>query len=97
MAPASPYILQAGAVIPAAMITGIRSDLPGQITAQVTENVYDSPTGSLLLIPQGTRIIGQYDAGVTFGQRRVLLVRSEERRVGKEWVGTCRSRWWRYH
>ncbi|GAB5378050.1 MAG: hypothetical protein AcusKO_45120 [Acuticoccus sp.] len=46
----------------------------GQITAQVTENVYDSPTGSLLLIPQGTRIIGQYDDGVTFGQRRVLLV-----------------------
>lgn len=73
-APASPYILQAGSVIPAAMITGIRSDLPGQITAQVTQNVYDSPTGSLLLIPQGTRIIGQYDAGVTFGQRRVLLV-----------------------
>ncbi|KAB2674095.1 TrbI/VirB10 family protein [Agrobacterium sp. Rnr] len=74
MEPASPYILQAGAVIPAAMITGIRSDLPGQITAQVTENVYDSPTGALLLIPQGTRIIGQYDAGVQFGQRRVLLV-----------------------
>ena len=72
--PASPYILQAGAVIPAALITGIRSDLPGQITAQVTENVYDSPTGSLLLIPQGARIIGQYDDGVTFGQRRVLLV-----------------------
>lgn len=69
-----PYILQAGAVIPAALITGIRSDLPGQITAQVTENVYDSPTGSLLLIPQGTRIIGQYDDDVTFGQRRVLLV-----------------------
>lgn len=74
MAPASPYILQAGSVIPAALITGIRSDLPGQITAQVTENVYDSPTGSLLLIPQGTRLIGAYDAGVTFGQRRVLLV-----------------------
>ncbi len=72
--PASPHILQAGSVIPAALITGIRSDLPGQITAQVTENVYDSPTGSLLLIPQGTRIIGQYDDGVTFGQRRVLLV-----------------------
>lgn len=71
---ASPYLLQAGAVIPAALITGIRSDLPGQITAQVTENVYDSATGSLLLIPQGTRIIGQYDDGVTFGQRRVLLV-----------------------
>lgn len=74
MAPASPYILQAGAVIPAALITGIRSDLPGQITAQVTQHVYDSPTGALLLIPQGSRLIGEYDAGVTFGQRRVLLV-----------------------
>jgi type IV secretion system protein VirB10 len=73
-APASPNILQAGAVIPAALITGIRSDLPGQITAQVTENVYDSPTGRILLVPQGTRIIGQYDNAVAFGQRRVLLV-----------------------
>lgn len=74
MPPASPYVVQAGSVIPAALITGIRSDLPGQITAQVTQNVYDSPTGSLLLIPQGTRIIGEYDNGVAFGQRRVLLV-----------------------
>ncbi|WP_147203097.1 TrbI/VirB10 family protein, partial [Paracoccus denitrificans] len=73
-APASPYILQAGSVIPAALVTGIRSDLPGQIIAQVTQPVYDSPTGSILLIPQGTRIIGEYDADVTFGQRRVLLV-----------------------
>lgn len=73
-APASPNILQAGAVIPAALITGVRSDLPGQITAQVTENVYDSPTGRILLVPQGTRLIGQYDNGVGFGQRRVLLV-----------------------
>lgn len=74
MPPASPYILQAGAVIPAALITGIRSDLPGQITAQVTENIYDSPTGRSLLVPQGTRVIGQYDNNVQFGQRRVLLV-----------------------
>lgn len=73
-APASPYILQAGAVIPAALISGIRSDLPGQITAQVTEAVYDSPTGRFLLIPQGTRLIGQYDSSVAFGQSRVLLV-----------------------
>ena len=73
-APASPNILQAGAVISAALITGIRSDLPGQITAQVTENVYDSPTGRILLIPQGTRIVGQYDNNVGFGQRRILLV-----------------------
>jgi len=74
MPPASAYVLQAGAVIPAALITGIRSDLPGQITAQVTENIYDSPTGRILLVPQGTRIIGQYDNAVQFGQRRVLLV-----------------------
>jgi len=73
-APASPYLLQAGAVIPAALITGIRSDLPGQITAQVTEHIYDSPTGRILLVPQGTRIIGQYSNDVGFGQRRVLLV-----------------------
>ncbi|MFG6284572.1 TrbI/VirB10 family protein [Sphingomonas sp. S6] len=72
-APPSPFVVQAGAVIPAALVTGIRSDLPGQVTAQVTENVYDSPTGRLLLIPQGTRIVGQYDSGVGFGQRRVLL------------------------
>ena len=61
-------------MISAALITGIRSDLPGQITAQVTENIYDSPTGRILLIPQGTRVIGQYDSGVGFGQRRILLV-----------------------
>ncbi|OLP58960.1 conjugal transfer protein TraI [Xaviernesmea oryzae] len=74
VAPASKTVLQAGAVIAAALITGIRSDLPGQITAQVTENVYDSPTGRILLVPQGTRVVGQYDNGVGFGQRRVLLV-----------------------
>jgi type IV secretory pathway VirB10-like protein len=73
-APASKNVLQAGAVIAAALITGIRSDLPGQITAQVTENIYDSPTGKILLVPQGTRVIGQYDSGVGFGQRRILLV-----------------------
>lgn len=72
--PASPYVLQAGAVIPAALITGLRSDLPGQITAQVTENVYDSPTGGALLIPQGARLIGVYDSQVSFGQSRLLLV-----------------------
>jgi len=74
MPPASPFVLQAGAVIPAALVTGIRSDLPGQIFAQVTENIYDSPTGRSLLVPQGTRIIGQYDNNVQFGQRRALLV-----------------------
>lgn len=70
---ASPSILQAGSVIPAALITGIRSDLPGLVTAQVTQNVYDSPTGRIVLIPQGARLIGDYDADVTFGQSRILL------------------------
>ncbi|KJC56339.1 conjugal transfer protein TraI [Bradyrhizobium sp. LTSPM299] len=72
--PASPYVVQAGTVIPAALITGIRSDLPGQITAQVTENVHDTPTGGLLLVPQGARLIGVYDSQIAFGQSRVLLV-----------------------
>src|SRR5450631_198044 len=73
-APASSYVVQAGNIIPASLITGLRSDLPGQITAQVTENVYDSPTGHFLLIPQGTRLIGIYDSQIAFGQSRVLLV-----------------------
>ena len=73
-AAASPYVVQAGTVIPAALITGIRSDLPGQITAQVTEAVYDTPSGKFLLIPQGAKLIGQYDSSVAFGQSRVLLV-----------------------
>ncbi|MFA5965242.1 MAG: TrbI/VirB10 family protein [Sphingomonas sp.] len=69
----SPYTLQAGSIIQAALITGLRSDLPGQITAQVTANVYDSPTGTLLLIPQGAKLIGEYDSSVAFGQDRLLL------------------------
>jgi type IV secretion system protein TrbI len=72
--PASPFLVQAGTVIPAALITGIRSDLPGQITAQVTQSVYDSPTGRVQLVPQGARLIGVYDSQVAFGQSRVLLV-----------------------
>jgi type IV secretion system protein VirB10 len=71
---ASPYVIQAGTVIPAALITGIESDLPGQITAQVTENVYDSPTGQYLLIPQGARLIGEYNSEVAYAQTRVQLI-----------------------
>ena len=55
------------------MITGLRSDLPGEVTAQVTEDVYDSPSGKFLLIPQGVRLVGQYDAQIAFGQSRALL------------------------
>jgi type IV secretion system protein VirB10 len=72
--PISPYQVMAGTVIPAALITGIDSDLPGEVLASVTEPVYDSATGRHLLIPQGARLIGQYDSQVAFGQRRVLLV-----------------------
>nr|WP_284154887.1 TrbI/VirB10 family protein [Algicella marina] len=72
--PPSPYILQAGTVIPAALITGLRSDLPGQISAQVTSNVFDSPSGRYLLIPQGARLLGEYDSRIASGQSRLLLV-----------------------
>lgn len=72
--PRSPAQLMAGTVIPAALLTGLNSDLPGQVIATVTEHVYDSLTGRLLLIPQGSRLLGQYDSQVAYGQRRVLLV-----------------------
>ncbi|RCI77210.1 conjugal transfer protein TrbI [Brucella anthropi] len=70
----SPFELKRGSVIPATLISGINSDLPGRITAQVSQNVYDSATGRRLLIPQGTKLFGRYDSKVSFGQRRVLAV-----------------------
>ena len=72
--PVSPYQLMAGTVIPASLITGLNSDLPGQVIAQVTENVYDTATGRFLLVPQGARVIGTYDSQVDFGQERALVV-----------------------
>lgn len=72
--PRSPYQLMAGAVIPAALLTSIRSDLPGQVIATVTEHVYDTVTGRFLLVPQGSRLLGQYDSQIAYGQRRLLLV-----------------------
>jgi len=72
--PASPYTLLTGSVVPAALITGLSSDIPGQVLAQVTQDVRDSLTGRYVLIPKGARLIGQYDNAVTFGQARVLLV-----------------------
>ena len=71
---ASPYMLSAGSVIAASLITGVRSDIPGIVVAQVTERVFDSATGKILLIPQGSRLVGSYDSVVAFGQRRVLIV-----------------------
>ena len=70
----SPYAIMAGSIIPASLITGLNSDLPGSTIAQVTENVYDTVTGEHLLVPQGTRLFGKYDSVVAFGQKRALVV-----------------------
>lgn len=72
--PSSPYQIMAGDVISAALVTGLDSDLPGAVIAQVTENVYDTVTGRFLLIPQGARLIGSYDSAIAFGQKRALVV-----------------------
>ena len=73
-APISPYQVMAGTIIPASLVTGLNSDLPGQVIAQVTENVYDTPTGQHLLLPQGTRMLGRYDSDIDDGQSRALVV-----------------------
>ena len=70
----SPFELKRGSVIPATLVSGINSDLPGRITAQVSQNVYDSATGRYLLIPQGSKLFGRYDSNVSFGQNRVLVI-----------------------
>ena len=72
--PVSPYQIMAGTVIAAALVTGLNSDLPGEVIAQVTGNVYDSVSGRTLLVPQGSRLLGRYDAVVAFGQSRALVV-----------------------
>lgn len=72
--PVSPNSLLSGSVIAASLITGLNSDLPGMVTAQVTQNVFDTVTGDILLVPQGARLIGKYDSVVAFGQRRALVI-----------------------
>jgi type IV secretion system protein TrbI len=71
--PESPWEVKAGTVIPAALLTAINSDLPGEIIAQVTEPIYDHVTGRTVLIPQGSRLIGQYDSQIAYGQERALI------------------------
>ena len=71
--PRSPYELRAGSIIPAMMISGINSDLPGQVIAQISQPVYDTATGKYLLLPQGTRLIGSYANDVAYGQERVFM------------------------
>jgi type IV secretory pathway VirB10-like protein len=70
---ASPYTVMAGSVFPAVLISGINSDLPGPILAQVSENVFDSATGRHLLVPQGSRLIGTYQNASTYAQQRVQI------------------------
>jgi type IV secretion system protein TrbI len=72
--PISPYEVKAGSIIPAALITALNSDLPGEIIAQVTENVFDHASGRTLLIPQGSRLVGKYDSQIAYGQNRALIV-----------------------
>ena len=72
--PVSPYQVMAGTIIAASLVSGLNSDLPGFVIAQVTEHVYDTVTGRHLLIPQGSRLVGRYDSVVAFGQERALVV-----------------------
>jgi len=71
--PISPFQIMAGSIIPAVLLTGVNSDLPGIVVAQVRQHIYDSKTGNHLLIPQGTRIIGKYHNLISYGQNRILL------------------------
>ena len=71
--PASPFTVMAGSVIPAVLIGGINSDLPGPVLAQVSENVFDSASGRSMLIPQGSRLVGAYQSAGSYGQQRVQI------------------------
>jgi len=71
--PAPPYTVMAGTVIPAVLMTGINSGAPAQVLAQVAANVYDSATGRYLLIPQGSRIVGDYATSTQYGQDRIAV------------------------
>ena len=73
-APASPYVLQAGSIIPAALVTGLRSDVQGVALAQVTQDVHDSLGGGFLLIPAGARLVGEYASVAASGQQRLAVV-----------------------
>lgn len=71
--PKSPYLVQAGSILPAVMISGLNSDISGQVIAQIRENVYDSASGRYLLIPQGSKLIGQFSNQIAYGQDRIAV------------------------
>jgi len=70
----SKFEVKAGWIIPAVMQHGINSDLPGKITALVSQNVYDTASGRYLMIPQGATLVGTYDSQVAYGQNGLLVV-----------------------
>lgn len=72
--PHSEFALMAGTIIPGVLLSGLNSDLPGQILGQVSQNVFDTATGRYLLVPQGTKVIGRYDSRISYGQERLLIV-----------------------
>lgn len=74
VAPVSPFVLSAGSVIAASLVTGLNSDIPGMVIAQVTQDIHDSPTGRMLLVAQGSRLVGSYDSEVSYGQNRLRII-----------------------
>ena len=72
-APTTPYILRTGAVIPALLLSAMNAELPGTVTAQVSQDVFDTPTGNYLLIPQGARLVGEYSNAIQYGQARIFV------------------------
>jgi len=72
--PLSPYEIQAGTIIPATLLSGINTTLPGDVVAQVTESIFDSVSGQFLLVPKGSKLLGKYDSQISYGQERVLIV-----------------------
>ena len=91
-APRTPYTLRAGFVIPATLISGINSDLPGQIIGQISQNVYDTATGKYLLVPQGSRLVASYTSDVAYGQSRVMAAHRVSRRQNPRYRRNAGSR-----
>ena len=70
----SPYELKAGSFIPGILVSGVDSQIEGKMIGLVRENVYDSIAGKHLLIPKGTKILGEYSSGVAYGQDRIFII-----------------------
>jgi type IV secretion system protein TrbI len=71
--PPTPYIIRTGWTIPCLLLSGMESELPGFVTAQVAQDIYDTPTGKYLLIPKGTKALGEYPNSIAYGQSRIFV------------------------